>query len=102
MSIQSRFFSFIFFLVGFFVVPMIVFSFFTLKKAETPHFYTDGLVKSDFVSHFIEDKVLISTKVPASLKRNVQIAEKDVSTTVENFIYPQVESQIRQLLSYLK
>jgi hypothetical protein len=102
MSIQSRFFSFIFFLIGFFVVPLLVFGFFTMKKAETPQFYTDGLVKSDFMSHFIEDRLQTSKKVPDALKRNLKYAEKDVSQTVENFIYPQVESQIRQFIKYLK
>jgi len=98
----SRFLVIVTSIAGFFVIPAMLVSWLMVLRFEDPAFYIKAIDYSNLVVNFIEEKVQNSQSVPSALKRNIELAKKNVDENIKDHIQPQIQSLLRQTLTWLK
>ncbi len=99
MTLQKRFFTTLFFIIGFIAVPILLLVFFVSLKAMEPAFWTKGISAAGFISGYIEEK--LPKKIPMSIQRNLKIAKDNIELSVESHVQPQIEMQLKGFKSYI-
>ncbi|GEM_PF-4457656 len=94
MSLQSRFFTILVFVIGCIAVPLMLLAFFFTLRALDPVFWTKGITAGGFVAGYIEDHLPNQKKVPVALKRNLMLAKNSIEESLQKHIEPQIEQQL--------
>ena len=102
MSLRSRFLVFLFSILGFFLIPLLFFGFFSVQKILQPRFYTKALVVSDIIPTYIELDLKNNKKVPDAIKENMVLAKEEINKTLQIRLFPQIETQIKLFVNYLR
>ena len=102
MNLRSKFLIFLFSIIGFFLIPILFFAFFSFQKVLQPKFYTKGFIASDIVPTYIEQNLQNNKKVPKFFKENMSLAKDEINKTIQVRLFLQIETQIKLFVGYLK
>ena len=98
----SRFLVIVVSIVGFFLIPAILITWLMVSKFEDPAFYIKAVDYSNLVVNYIEENVQNSKSIPDALKKNIQLAKKDIDENIKDHIQPQIQSLLRQTMNWLR
>lgn len=102
MSLQSKFFTTLVFVLGCILVPLMLTVFFLTQFCFLkPDFWTRTITKAGFVSGYIEENLSKEKKIPAALKRNLNFARNNIESSLKNHLQPQIDQQLTILQAHV-